>query len=305
MKPKYREGNKVLNSIRNIVQKAVPGAASPRNRRPLWSIVLNYGVLILFSVLFIYPLLWMLASSLRSNQEIAVAGMDIWPETWRFENYTNAFTSFDFWLYLRNSLITSLIPAIFFPISSSLVAFAFARIPVPGKNILFIVLLSTMFLPGQVTIIPKFIIYRNLGMVNTLYPLFIESLFGSAFWIFLIRQFYAGLPKSLEEAAFLDGATYFQIWWKIFLPLSRPALIAVGVLTFMGGWNNFFGALVYLHSNQWKTLPLALAGFQGQYFTNTSQLMAVNLLVIAPMLLLFFFAQRAFIEGITFTGTKG
>lgn len=296
----------MATSIQAVIQKiAIPGNISPRNRRPTWSIILNYGILIFFGVIFLYPLLWMIASSLRTNQEIAVAGMDIWPETWRFENFTNAFETFDFWLYLRNSLITSVIPAIFYPLSSSLVAFAFARIRVPGRNIIFIILLSTMFLPGQVTIIPQFIIFRNLGMVNTLYPLFIGSIFGSPFWIFLIRQFYAGLPKSLEEAAFLDGATYFQIWWRIFLPLSRPALIAVGVLTFMGGWNNFFGSLVYLHSNHWKTLPLALAGFQGQYFTNTSELMAVNLLVIAPMLMLFFLAQRVFIEGITFTGMKG
>ena len=293
-------------TIQRMIQRAaITGEITPRTRRSVWSIILIYLILITLGVLFLYPLLWMIATSLRTNQEIAAAGMDLIPETLRFENYANAFDSFPVWIYLRNTLITTLIPVIFLPLSSSIVAFAFARIRVPGRNIIFMIMLSTMFLPGQVTIIPQFIIFRNLGMINTLYPLFITSIFGSPFWIFLLRQFYAGLPKSLEEAALLDGATMFQIWWRIFLPLSRPALVAMSVLVFMGGWNNFFGALVYLHSDKWKTLPLALQGFQGRYLTNTPELMAVTLVVIAPLIVLFFLAQRAFIEGITFTGVKG
>ena len=278
---------------------------TPRNRPPRLTVLLSYALLIAFGVMFLYPFLWMLASSLRSNEEIARASMNLLPENWRFENYRTALQTFPFWVYLRNSLITSLIPVVAVTFSSSLVAFAFARIRVPGRNILFLIVLSTLFLPSQVTIIPQFIIFRNLGMVNTLYPLFLGTFFGSAFWIFLLRQFYAGLPKSIEEAARIEGASMFQIWWHIFLPLSRPALIAVAVLTFMGSWNNFFGALVYLHSDHWKTLPLGLAGFSGQYFTQTNLLMAANLVVIAPMIVLFFFSQRSFIEGITFTGSKG
>jgi multiple sugar transport system permease protein len=253
---------------------------------------------------FIYPMLWMAASSVRSLEEIARAGLDIWPESWRFENYKTALESFPFWLYLRNSLITSVIPVIFVTLSSSLVAFAFARIRVRGRNILFLVVLSTMFLPGEVTIIPQFILFKNLGMINTLYPLILPSLFGAPFFIFLLRQFYAGLPKSLEEAALIEGATMFQIWWRIFLPLSRPALVAVAVILFMGRWNDFFGPLIYINSDRWKTLPIGLAGFQSQYSVRTNLLMAANLIVIAPSILLFFFAQRAFIEGITFTGSK-
>jgi multiple sugar transport system permease protein len=296
----------MATSIQNFIQRiAVPGEPSPRNRRPLWVILLAYAVLVALGLVFLYPLLWMIAASLRTRQEIALAPMlDLIPETWRFENYERAFASFPAWVYLKNTLITSIIPVIFLPLSSSLVAFAFARIHAPGRNIIFMIMLSTIFLPGQVLIIPQFIIFRNLGMVNTLYPLIVMSIFGSPFWIFLLRQFYARLPKSLEEAALLDGATMFQIWYRIFLPLSRPALIAMGVLVFMGSWNNFFGALVYLYSEKWKTLPLALAGFQGKYLTNTSEMMAVTLFVITPMILLFFFAQRAFIQGITFTGTK-
>jgi multiple sugar transport system permease protein len=297
----------VAHSLQNIIQRiAIPGEASPRNRRPIAAIVLTYAILIAVGLLFLYPLLWMLATSLRTRQEIALAPMlDLIPETWQFKNYTKAFESFPAWTYLKNTLITSIIPVIFLPLSSSLVGFAFARIRVPGRNILFMIVLSTMFLPGQVTIIPQFIIYRNLGMVDTLYPLFVTSIFGSAFWIFLLRQFYAAIPQSLVEAALLDGATYFQIWRRIFLPLSRTPLLAMAVLIFMGGWNNFFGALVYLYSERWKTLPLALAGFQGKYLTNTPELMGVTLFVITPLILLFFFSQRIFIQGITFTGTKG
>lgn len=297
----------MARSLPEVVQRiAIPGELSPRNRKPLAAIVLTYAILFAASLLFLYPLLWMIATSLRTRQEIALAPMlDLFPETWRFENYQNAFESFPAWVYLKNTLITSVIPAICLPLSSSLVAFAFARIRVPGRNILFMIVLSTMFLPGQVTIIPQFIIYRNLGMVDTLYPLFVTAIFGSAFWIFLLRQFYAAIPESLVEAALLDGATMFQIWSRIFLPLSRMPLVAMSVLVFMGGWNNFFGALVYLYSERWKTLPLALAGFQGKYLTNTSELMAVTLFVITPLILLFFFSQRIFIQGITFTGTKG
>jgi len=296
----------MATSLQHAVQRiTVPGEITPRSRRAVWLILSTYAILLLFGAMFLYPLLWMIATSLRTNQEVAAAGMNLWPETWRFENYSNAFDTFPAWTYLKNTLITTLIPVVCLPLSSSLVAFAFARIRVRGRNVIFIVMLSSMFLPGQVTIIPTFIIFRNLGMINTLYPLFVTSIFGSPFWIFLLRQFYAGLPKSLEEAALLDGATMFQIWWRIFLPLSRPALVAMGVLTFMGGWNNFFGAVVYLHSDRWKTLPLALQGFQSRYLTNTPELMAVTLFVIAPLILLFFFSQRVFIEGITFTGTKG
>ncbi len=297
----------MTHSIQTFIQRlAIPGEASPRSRKPVGAIILTYLILFAVSLLFLYPLLWMIATSLRTRQEIALAPMlDLIPETWRFENYQRAFDSFPAWVYLKNTLITTIIPVIFLPLSSSLVGFAFARIRVPGRNILFMIVLSTMFLPGQVTIIPQFIIFRNLGMVDTLYPLFVTSIFGSAFWIFLLRQFYAAIPESLVEAALLDGATLFQIWRRIFLPLSRTPLLAMGVLIFMGNWNNFFGALVYLYSERWKTLPLALAGFQGKYLTNTPELMGVTLFVIAPLILLFFFSQRIFIQGISFTGTKG
>ncbi|MFN8447695.1 MAG: carbohydrate ABC transporter permease [Anaerolineae bacterium] len=274
------------------------------NERSLLRTIVLYVVLGGLSVVFLYPLLWMAASSVRSLEEIAKSGLNLIPQVWRFDNYITVFNSFPFWMYLKNSLLTTIIPIISTTLVSSLVAFAFARIRVPGRNILFIFVLATMFLPGEVTIIPNFILFKNLGMINTLYPLILPSFFGSPFFIFLLRQFYAGLPKSLEEAAVIEGASMFQIWWKIFLPLSKPALTAVGVLIFMGRWNDFFGPLIYVNSDRWKTLPIGLAGFQNQYSVQTNLLMAATILMILPCIVLFFLAQRAFIQGITFTGSK-
>ncbi|MBX3085467.1 MAG: carbohydrate ABC transporter permease [Anaerolineae bacterium] len=272
--------------------------------RSLLKTVLLYAVLGGLSVVFLYPLLWMAASSVRSLEEIAKSGLNLIPREWHFENYKAVFEAFPFGVFLKNSLLTTIIPIIATTLVSSLVAFAFARIRVRGGNIIFMLMLATMFLPGEVTIIPNFILFKNLGMINTLYPLILPSFFGSAFFIFLLRQFYAGLPKSLEEAAIIEGASMFQIWWKIFLPLSKPALTAVGVLIFMGRWNDFFGPLIYVNSDRWKTLPVGLAGFQNQYSVQTNLLMAATIVMILPCIFLFFFAQRAFIQGITFTGSK-
>jgi multiple sugar transport system permease protein len=266
---------------------------------------ISFYILLAFgSVAFLYPFLWMVASSLRSLEEIAIAGMNIWPQNWRFENYEEAMTAFPVLIYLRNSLLTTFIPIIGTVFSCSLVGYAFARFKVVGSGILFLVVLATMLLPGDVTLIPQFILFKNLGMLDSLYPLIVSAFFASPFYIFLLRQFYSRLPVSLEEAAIIDGCGYFKIWYSIFLPLSKPALIAVGVMSFMGNWNNFMGPLIYINSDKWKTLTLGLAGFQGAYSTDTNLLMVVSLIIIIPCLILFFSAQKAFMEGLTFSGSK-
>jgi multiple sugar transport system permease protein len=265
---------------------------------------LAYLLLVMGSIVFLYPFLWMLAASLRSLEEVAVSGMSLWPQSWRWDNYVKALNAFPFWRYLINSLLTTLIPIIGVVFSCSLVGYAFARLRVRGSGILFMIVLSTMLLPGEVTMIPQFILFKNLGMLNTLYPLIVPAFFGSPFYIFLFRQFYARLPVGLEEAALIDGCSYFKIWRTIFLPLSKPALIGVGVMVFMGNWNNFMGPLIYVNSDKWKTLPLGLAGFQGTYATDTNLLMAAAVVITLPCILLFFTAQRAFMEGLTFTGSK-
>lgn len=265
---------------------------------------LAYIVLIAGSVAFLYPFIWMIAASLRSLEEIAKSGMNVWPQNWRWENYSKALSSFPFGRYLINSIITTLLPIIGTVFSCSLVGYAFARMKVKGSGLLFVLVLSTMLLPGEVTMIPQFILFKKLGMLDSLYPLIVPAFFASPFYIFLFRQFYSRLPVGLEEAAIIDGCGYFKIWRTIFLPLSKPALMAVGVMVFMGSWNNFMGPLIYVNSDKWKTLTLGLAGFQGTYATATNLLMAAAVVITLPCIILFFTAQRAFMEGLTFSGSK-
>ena len=266
--------------------------------------IIAYAILILLSVIFIYPLFWMLASSFRSLEEIAVAGTNLIIKKLDFKYYVKALSSFPFILYLRNSVIIAGVSIVATVFSNSLAGYAFARFKVRGSGVLFMIVLSTMLLPSEVQLIPRFILFKNLGMLDSLYPLFIMKFFGSAYYIFLFRQFYSRLPVGLEEAARLDGCSYFKIWWKIFLPLSRPIFTSVAVMEFMGTWNSFNDALIYINSDRWKTLPLGLAGFQGTYSTSTNLLMAASIVVILPCIILFFSAQKVFIEGITFSGSK-
>lgn len=261
-------------------------------------------LLAVLSLIFMYPLFWMIASSMRSLEEIAVEGMNIFPKRITFEYYKEALTAFPFLTYFKNSLFVAGISIVATVFSNSLVGYAFARFRVRGSGILFVIVLSTMLLPGEVQLVPRFILFRDLNMLDSLYPLYIMKFFGSAYYIFLYRQFYARLPVGLEEAARLDGCDYFKIWWKIFIPLSTPIFVSVAIMEFMGSWNSFTDPLIYINSDIWKTLPLGLAGFQGTYSTSTNLLMAASIVVIAPCILLFFCAQRAFVEGITFTGTK-
>lgn len=261
-------------------------------------------ILVLFSAVFLYPLCWMLASSFRSLEEIAVEGMNVIPKQITFKYYIKALSSFPFFTYLKNSVIVAVISIIATVLSNSLAGYAFARFKARGSGILFMLVLGTMLLPGEVLLIPRFIMFKNLGMLDTLYPLFITKFFGSAYYIFLFRQFYSRLPVSLEEAALLDGCSYFKIWWRIFVPLSVPICVSVAIMEFMGTWNSFTDPLIYINSDKNKTLTLGLAGFQGTYSTDTNLLMAASIIVILPCIILFFCAQKAFVEGVTFSGSK-
>lgn len=261
-------------------------------------------ILIGCSAVFLYPLCWMLASSFRSLEEIAVEGMNIIPKSLSLKYYIKAVSAFPFFTYLKNSVIVALISIAATVAVNSLVGYAFARFHVRGGNFLFMLVLATMLLPGEVLLIPRFILFKNLGMLDSLYPLFVGKFFGSAYYIFLFRQFYSRLPVSLEEAALLDGCSYFGIWRKIFVPLSLPICASVAVMEFMGTWNSFTDPLIYINSDKWKTLTLGLAGFQGTYSTETNLLMAASIIVILPCIILFFCAQKVFVEGVTFSGSK-
>ncbi|WP_432888236.1 carbohydrate ABC transporter permease [Kribbella sp. CA-245084] len=266
--------------------------------------VLAFLSLLVGSFVFAYPFLWMVATSLRTNQGVAAAGISLWPIQWRFANYVDGLASFPFWRYLGNSVLSTVIPVVGTVLVSSLAGFAFARIPARGAAAVFALVLATMLLPGEVTIVPQFILFRMLHMMDTLYPIILPALFGSPFFIFLFRQFYLRLPDALTDAARIDGAGWFRTWWSIYLPLSQPVVVAAAVLQFMSSWNNFLTPAIYVTTTTWKTLPLALAGFSSVNSTDTTLLMATTIVVIAPCIAIFFLAQRHIVGGISFTGSR-
>ena len=208
-------------------------------------------------------------------------------------------------LYLWNTVYITLLSILGTLFSSSLVAYSFARLRWPGRDPLFLVLLATMMLPQAVTMIPVFLIFRALGWVDTLRPLWVPSFFAGAFSVFLLRQFFMTIPMDLEDAAKIDGCSYFGIYRRIMLPLIKPALAALTIMTFMASWNNFMGPLIYINSPEKMPLAYALQLFQGAHLTEFGLLMAAATLVMLPVLLVFFFTQRYFIQGITLTGIKG
>jgi multiple sugar transport system permease protein len=293
-------------SVSVSAPQQAPAQQQPaRSRRPpTTSRAVTFAVLVVGSILFVYPFLWMIASALRTQSGVSRGGAALWPVQWKWSNFSDGLGSFPFWRYLGNSLLATLIPVVAVVISSSLVGFAFARIRARGSGVLFALVLGTLLLPQEVTIVPQFILFKNLHMINTLYPIILPTFFGGAFFIFLFRQFYLGMPESLTDAALIDGAGWLRIWFSIYLPLSRPVIVATGVMQFMGYWNNFFQPVIYLSTDKWKTLPLALAGFQSEHGTNIPLLMATALVVSLPCVLIFFLAQRHIIEGISFTGSK-
>ncbi|MGQ9455167.1 MAG: carbohydrate ABC transporter permease [Armatimonadota bacterium] len=206
---------------------------------------------------------------------------------------------------LWNTIYVTILVIVGTLLSSSLVGFSFARLRWPGRDLLFFVMIATMMVPGAVTMLPVFLIYRWLGWVDTLRPLWFGALFGSGFNIFLLRQFFMTIPADLEDAAKIDGCSYFRIYWNIMLPLIKPALAALTIFAFMGSWNNFMGPLIYINSPEKMTLAYALQLFQGAHGGEPAMMMAAATLVMLPVLVVFFFTQRYMIQGVTLTGIKG
>jgi len=222
-----------------------------------------------------------------------------------WKNYTKGLVFIPFFQQLKNTLIIAILSVIGTILSCSLVAYGLAKIEWKGKNTLFLILLSTMMLPGQVTMIPVFAIMVKLGWVDTFMPLVVPAFLGSPFFIFLLRQFFLGIPKELSEAAKLDGCNEWDIYRRVIMPLSKPALATVGLFSFMGAWNDFMGPLIYLVDESKYTVSLGLAMFTGQYGNEYGMLMAVSTVVTIPIIIIFFFTQRTFIQGMTMSGIKG
>jgi multiple sugar transport system permease protein len=266
---------------------------------------LGYGLAVLVAILFLLPLFWMISSSLKPDYQVLEFPPRWLPDPIRWANYPEALTYVPFGRYTLNTLIISMATIIGHLLSCTVVAYAFARLRAPGKDALFLVVLATMMLPYPVTMIPIYIGFKTLGWVNSFLPLVVPAFFGSPFYIFLLRQFFLTLPAELEDAARVDGANTLQTIWHVILPISKPALATVAIFTFQASWNDFLGPLIYLHEQTKYTVSLGLNFFRSSYDIRWAYLMAASLVTMLPVVILFFLAQRLFIQGITLTGMKG
>ncbi|ALC91207.1 sugar ABC transporter ATP-binding protein [Bacillus sp. FJAT-18017] len=268
-----------------------------------WTITL---ILIAGSIVLLLPLWWMVSTSLKSPAEIAQYPPTFIPNEFHFENYVDAWKTAPFTRWAMNTMFIAVIGTIGAVLVNSLVAYAFAKIRFKGRNALFVIVLSTMLIPGFVTMVPQYILFSKLGWLNTYLPLIVPAFLGSAFFIFLLRQFMMTIPNSLIEAAILDGANHLQIWWHIMVPLTKPALMTVAIFNFTGAWNDLLGPLLYINDERLYTLQIGLQTFKGTVQTQWHYLMAMSVMVLLPIVLIFFLFQRYFIEGSNISsGTKG
>ncbi len=284
------------------------GRVAPRRRRKVTvTKVLIWAALILATLVFIYPFIWLLSASFKPRGE--VFDNRLIPETFTFDNYLNVWQEAPMALWLWNTVLVTVLAAVTVTISSAMVAWGFAYFRFRARNLLFGVVLATMMLPGAVTMIPQFLIWNSLGMVDTLTPLWAQNLFGSAFYIFLLRQFFLGLPRELFDAAKIDGANNWTIFTRIAMPLCRPALIITLLFEFQAIWTDLLRPLIYLRDSDNFTVPRGLKalldqyGFGGEWHWEI--VVTASVITTVPMIILFFLGQRHFVQGIATTGSKG
>ena len=268
--------------------------------------MLSYVLMTIIGIILLIPLLWMVFTSLKPMEEIVRYPPTFFPEKIVWGNYLDTIAAFPFWRYARNTLFITVLVVIGNVLSNSFIAYGFAKLDFPGKKLMFALVLSTMMIPGFVTMIPQYVLFSKIGWVGTYLPLIVPSFFGNAFNIFLMRQFYLSINNELIEAAEIDGANHLYIWSHLMLPLTKPALITIAINSFNAAWNDFLGPLLYIQDQEKYTLQIGLQVFQNQATTQWNYLMAGATLVLIPTILLFFFAQRYFIEGMDLTGgSKG
>lgn len=293
-------------------------STSVRRRRPRFDLskLVIYALLIFFSLFVLIPLAYMLSTALKTEDQLFVWPIQWIPDPIAWENFPDSFVSLGsiapgltFWRIMGNTIFITILAMGAELVAVSLVAYGFARFRFPGRDTLFLIMLATMMLPGIITLIPTFLIWRSLELIDTYDPLVVASWFGGGAWaVFLLRQFIMTIPREMDEAAIIDGANSFQIYRRIILPLIKPALLALAVLIFQGNWNNFMGPLIYLNNTLRFPIVVALKFFQESLSNEAPKwhyMMAMASVMAAPILLLFFVAQRYFIEGIAVGGVKG
>ncbi|MCU0490224.1 MAG: carbohydrate ABC transporter permease [Chloroflexaceae bacterium] len=284
--------------------RVMPSTRSLRLRRILGR-VLTYAVLIGGAALVLAPLLWTFSTALKTTPQTLSYPPEWTPRPVMWSNFAEAMTAVPFHIYYGNSLLIAVLRVTGQLVSSSLVAYGFARLRFPGRNFLFIVVLSTIMIPFQVLLIPRFVLFRELNWLDTLLPLIVPSFFGGAFTIFLLRQYMLTIPNELDDAARIDGCGPFGIFWRIILPLSAPALGAAAVFEFLDSWDEFLTPLIYLNSEKNYTVELGLNAFRTQYFTEWNLFMAASLVAMVIPVTVFFIAQKYFISGVALTGGGG
>ena len=274
----------------------------PRGRLVGW-VAEHVGLSVLL-VLFLFPLVFVVLTSFMTDQQALTS--KYWPDPWTLENYAKAFTEVPLARWFGNSALYAVLATVFMLVSSVPAAYALARIKFRGANLIFLAIIVAMLLPPQITAVPIYVIWAKLGFTGTLIPLILPNLLGDAFSIFLLRQFFLTIPKEYSDAARMDGASEWGILVRVIVPMARPGIAAAALFLFFNSWNDYYGPLLYTSENSaWWPVAYGLATFRGSHSSNWGLTMAITMLVMIPVVLIFFFAQRVFVEGITLTGVKG
>lgn len=276
-----------------------------KNKKSKLRKLLTHLVLIITCGIFIVPFAWMILTSLKASTEVYATPPTIIPKVLAWHNYIDIFHQIPYLRYTLNTLFITVLCVVGMTVSSSLVAYSLSKVKWRGKDFLFPFIIATMMIPFQVTMLPMYILYNKLHFIGTYLPLILPSFFGGAYNIFLLRQFFMTIPDSLLEAATIDGAGEGRIFLKVMIPLCKPAITTVAIFTFLGTWSDFMGPLLYLNNEKMYTISVGLQAFTQSHHVEWGVLMAASAVFTIPIVILFFFTQRYFIEGITITGIKG
>lgn len=275
-----------------------------QKKRALRGKIISYIVLLLGSVVMVVPFIWMVLTSFKTYAETVKIPIQWLPSVWSFDNYREVLVRLDFIRYYGNTIIVTVLTTTLMLFIASLSAFAFARMEFPLKNFLFYLLLTVFMVPSQMTMIPKYLIITKLGWVDSLKAIVVPNLF-SVYTMFMLRQYFASLPRELEDAGKIDGCSYFRLYWNIEMPLVKSSVVAITVINILWCWNDLLWPLIATSTDKMRVLSVAMATLQGQHGTQYHLLMAAGVLAVIPMLIIYIFGQRYFIEGVAFTGVKG